>query len=302
MNAFSPCVDGLALPRDPFDPDAAPLSSSVPMMVGTNKDETTLSSIWALRALGSGPRKPLTKRAATAAFGDKVPAVVAALRAAYPDYSPTHLVCAVQTVAMMWADSVTLAERKAAQEPAPAYMYMMTWETPVARGSLRSPHALEIPLVFDNVEAARNFRRARRGAQQMADQMAPAWLAFARSGNPATAALPTWPAYDLASSRAKDDDLRPGEPDRERSARRGPPHRPEPVKGPATGRPTTHATSKTMTERAIWPVFISVKASFTSSSLIRREIISSSLSLPARYMSTRRGMSTGKWFDPMAEP
>jgi para-nitrobenzyl esterase len=30
----------------------------------------------------------------------------------------------------------------------------------------------------------------------MADQMSEAWLAFARTGNPAIATLPDWPAYD----------------------------------------------------------------------------------------------------------
>jgi para-nitrobenzyl esterase len=78
-------------------------------------------------------------------------------------------------------------------------MYLMTWETPVARGGLRSPHALEIPLVFDNVEKARNFVGRGEAPQRMADQMAPAWLAFARSGDPNTPALPHWPAYDAAS-------------------------------------------------------------------------------------------------------
>jgi para-nitrobenzyl esterase len=100
----------------------------------------------------------------------------------------------------MWTNSITLAERKAAQA-GPVYMYQMTWETPVARGSLKSPHALEIPLVFDNVEAARNFVGRGEAPQQMAEQMAPAWLAFARAGAPNTPALPHWPAYD-ATTRA----------------------------------------------------------------------------------------------------
>ena len=199
MNAFSPCLDGLALPRDPFHPDATPLSADIPLMVGTNKDETTLFNL-ASPGFGTWTEVDLTERA-RAVFGDRADSVVEALREAYPDYSPTHLICAVQTVSMMWANSVTMAERKAERGGAPVFMYFLTWETPVARGALKSPHALEIPLVFDNIEAARNFMGRGDGPQRMADQMAPAWLAFARTGDPNTATLPVWPAYD-ARSRA----------------------------------------------------------------------------------------------------
>jgi para-nitrobenzyl esterase len=102
----------------------------------------------------------------------------------------------VQTAGMFWRDSIALAERKAAQGAAPAYMYLLEWETPRGRGKLRSPHALEIPLMFDNVETARNFVGNGDAPQTLAEQMSEAWLAFARTGNPATAALPDWPAYE----------------------------------------------------------------------------------------------------------
>jgi para-nitrobenzyl esterase len=197
MSAFTPCLDGIALPRDPFHPDAAPLSAGIPLMIGTNKDEATLFNLGA-PGFGQWTEEDLAQRS-KAAVGEKAEVLVATLRAAYPDYSPTHLICAVQTVATMWANSVTLAERKAAAGAAPVFMYLMTWETPVARGSLKSPHALEIPLVFDNVEAARNFVGRGEAPQRMVDQMAPAWLAFARTGDPGAAALPHWPAYDAVT-------------------------------------------------------------------------------------------------------
>lgn len=101
----------------------------------------------------------------------------------------------------MWSGSITLAERKAAQGAAPVFMYQLTWETPVARGRLKSPHALEIPLVFDNVENARNFVGRGDEPQVLADQMSSAWLAFAKTGDPNTDGLPRWPAYD-AKARA----------------------------------------------------------------------------------------------------
>ncbi|HEY2750673.1 carboxylesterase/lipase family protein [Phenylobacterium sp.] len=191
MRLYTPVVDGLALPRDPFEPDASPLNADVPVMIGTNKDESTLFMLGHPK-FGNFDDTDLAKHAETAA-GDKAEPLVAALRGAYPDYNQTHLAAAAATATGMWAGSLKLAERKAAQKAAPVWMYMLTWETPVSRGRLRSPHALEIPLVFDNVEKARNFVGRGDEPQAVADQMSTAWLAFARTG------APGWPAYDAVT-------------------------------------------------------------------------------------------------------
>jgi len=200
LGAFAPSIDGVALPSDPFHPHAPAMSAHIPLMIGTNKDETTLFGL---------PGADKLERIAKTAVGDKADDLIAALRAQYPDYSPTYLACAVQTVSMFWMNSVLLAERKAAQGAAPVYMYRLDWETPAARGALKSPHALEIPLVFDNVEAARRFVGRGDAPQAMADFMAPAWLAFARTGNPNTSDLPHWPAYDPCERATMVFDLEP---------------------------------------------------------------------------------------------
>ena len=188
MRLYTPVVDGVALPRDPFVPDAPAISAGVPVLIGTNKDEATLFMLGDPK-FGSYDEETLGRRVAAAA-GAKAPALLAALREAFPDYSPSHLAAAAQTATGMWFGSITLAERKAAQGAAPAFMYLLTWETPVARGKLRCPHALEIPLVFDNVEKARNFVGRGDAPQRLADQMSDAWLRFAKTGNPG------WAAYD----------------------------------------------------------------------------------------------------------
>lgn len=193
MQGFSPCIDGIALPRDPFHPDAPPLSADIPVMIGTNKDEATLF-LFSDPKFGDYDEATLQRRVEQAA-GDRAGALLAALREAFPDYSPSHLAAAAQTATGMWLGSITLAERKAAQDRAPVYMYLLAWETPAGRGKLRCPHALEIPLVFDNVEAARSFVGRGEAPQALAEQMSQAWLAFARSGDPRTPALGAWPAY-----------------------------------------------------------------------------------------------------------
>jgi para-nitrobenzyl esterase len=195
MRLYTPVVDGTALPRDPFEPDASPLNADVPVLIGTNKDESTLFMLGHPK-FGAFDEADLSKHAASAAK-DKAEPLVAALRAAYPDYSPTHLASGVGTAVGMWAGSLKLAERKAAQQAAPVWMYMLTWETPVAKGRLRSPHALEIPLVFDNVEKARSFVGRGDEPQAVADQMSAAWLAFAHTGDPG------WPAYDTKTRTTK---------------------------------------------------------------------------------------------------
>jgi len=190
LRVFSPVVDGVALPSDPFHPKAPAISADVPVLIGTNKDETTLFMLSDPK-FGSLTEADLAKRAKAAA-GAKAEALIAAFRKLHPHNSPTHLVSDITTAVGMWAGSITLAERKAEQGGAGAWMYRLTWETPVARGRLKSPHALEIPLVFDNVERARNFVGRGDEPQLVADQMSSAWIAFARTGDPG------WPRYDAA--------------------------------------------------------------------------------------------------------
>ena len=191
---FAPVVDGRVLPHQPWDPKAPELSADIPLMIGINKDEMTLFMAGApwfgrLDEAGLGAM-------AKAIYGDKAEAVLTALKSDFPKDSPTYLATHLTTYGRMFAGSVQIAERKAAQGRAKAYFYLLEWETPV--GPFRTPHTLEIPLVFDNVETSRLLLGAGPAPQLVASQMSAAWLAFARTGDPNTALLPKWPAYEAA--------------------------------------------------------------------------------------------------------
>ncbi len=196
LSGFVPCVDGIALPRKPFIPDAPPISAQIPLLIGSNKDEMTIFR----------PPSPELEASTDEDFAayvrsrlpDKAEAFIPALRAAFPGYSPYHLMTATDTMKGYWIATVLQAERKLMQKAAPVYVYLLAWETPVNGGRLRAHHALDLALVFNNVENGRSMVGPGPEPQQLADRMSSAWIAFARTGNPNAEGLPQWPEYDTA--------------------------------------------------------------------------------------------------------
>jgi para-nitrobenzyl esterase len=127
---FTPSIDGKALPRGPFTPEAAAMAAGIPLIIGTNKDEGTMFAMGsALGKYSDAEFEADVRKAYPKQAGKLVPA----LRAAYPAYSPGDLVIAMNGNRMFWVDTITLAERKLRQG-APVWMYRMDWETPMMGG------------------------------------------------------------------------------------------------------------------------------------------------------------------------
>jgi len=191
---LGPVVDGGALPRDPFDPTAPTVSADVPVMIGTAETEGSYFAALELLALDETTmRSRLAER-----LGSDSGRIIELFRKRRPKATPSQLYF---TILAFPTKANLQAERKAAAGKAPAYLYLLTWKTPVQDGTRFSPHCLEIPFVFNNVWHMPELVGTGPEIQPLADQISGAWLAFARSGNPSHSGIPQWPAYQ-ANQRA----------------------------------------------------------------------------------------------------
>jgi para-nitrobenzyl esterase len=192
LPGFSPVLDGGVIPAHPFDPVASPLAADVALLIGTNKDESTLF-------LAGHPKFGCfddddVASLAESVHGDAAPDVLALYASARPEATPDDLYVAMMMTDRWWIDSIRLAERKTAGGPAPVFMYSFAYETDVLDGKLKSAHALEIPFVFADAHQ-RPFAGSRPERLELAARMSSAWVAFARSGDPNHEGIPAWSPY-----------------------------------------------------------------------------------------------------------
>lgn len=195
--ASAPTIDGRTLTRHPFEPDAAPSGSAVPLMLGTNRTENSLFAGVANPNVFNLTWEGLSE-VMQRTYPDKdVEIIIAGYRALQPDSAPTDIYLEATTDARWLSGHVLQAERKVQQGGAPTYLYLFNWDTPVDGGKWRSPHALEIGFVFDNVANSESMSGVGEAQQRVADIMADTWIAFARTGQPDNPQIPAWPAYNL---------------------------------------------------------------------------------------------------------
>ncbi len=199
LGPFGPVRDGVSIRRHPFDPIANPLSANVPLMIGTNRTETTLFSL-ADEAAFNLDDAGLMARMTESLGRRNAEAAVRTYKTVYPTATPSDLYFLMGTdrSSGFRRGATQIAELKAAAGGAPVHLYELLWATPAMGGRLRSPHGLEISLVFNNPDAPSTAPITGGGARAlaMAPVLSDAWTAFARTGDPSTAQLP-WPAYDL---------------------------------------------------------------------------------------------------------
>lgn len=196
-SGISPVVDGVNLPRHPFEPTAPDVSDHVPLLIGTTATETSIFADF----LGGDPFgigwNELERRLTELLPPVPPPAtIIERARQAMPDASPTTLLFAITTELMFRTRAIAQAER-ASRRPAAVYMWLLEWNTAADGGKWGSPHGLSVPLVMDTVQSVPSmFGDDLEGAMIMSRTMSGVWAAFARTGVPALPGLAEWPPYD----------------------------------------------------------------------------------------------------------
>ena len=194
---FGPVLDERTLQQHPFYPEAPLISARIPMIIGNTHDETRLLIGGSEPAVFSLDWEQLPAKLAAHMRVDITPeTVVAAYRQMYPQYSASDVFFAATTAARSWRGAIIEVEMRAAQG-APAYAYELDWKSPLDGGKWGAPHTLDIPLVFDNIDKHGSLTGTSADAQKVADQMSEAFIAFAKTGDPNTRAIPKWEPYQL---------------------------------------------------------------------------------------------------------
>lgn len=197
LSCFAPVLDPIYLPHHPFDPGAAPATTTIPMLIGSTGQEMTFF-------MGNDPEafeldaERLEERVDDI-YGERSKSVVALYRDIYPTKNPSQLFIQIFSDYSVMLPTIRQAERKAAAGGADAWLYRLDFASPALGGKLGALHTIEGPLIFDRVESARELLGEGAAPSLLAKKMSEAWVSFAATGDPNSAAngLPNWPAYDL---------------------------------------------------------------------------------------------------------
>ena len=175
-----PVIDGDLLTDLPEALLAAGASSDVPLLIGATSQEFNL---W---GIGAGLARSVTdENLPRLLAGYGVPAaVVDGYRARRPQADAGQVYADVVTDLLFRQPSVRIAQQRTG---AATYVYEFDWRTP--QHGLGACHTLELPFVFDTLDAAEAITGA-QAPQALADQMHAAWVRFATEGDPG------WVAYD----------------------------------------------------------------------------------------------------------
>ena len=187
---WTPTLDGSFLTHHMGDAEALALSSNIPFMIGSTKNEfmASLRTPTLRNADATAVKEYLQKQ-----FGEKTEAYIAAVKKTYPnDTKPNDL---ADIDLFFRPGTVAQANARASSATAPVYTYLFTWQSPAVGGVYKSLHCMEIPFAMNNIARCEEMTGGGKEAYALSEKMSQAWINFARTGDPNHKGLPVWPKY-----------------------------------------------------------------------------------------------------------
>jgi para-nitrobenzyl esterase len=187
--AAAPVVDGELVPSYPVSAFQRGRSHRIPLIIGTNRDESSL-----FRLLRS-PLMPVTPEAVNAMLRgvaadhpELPPERIAEIVSAYPDLSTMRGAMALSTDAAFRMPAMWIADAHAKHSP--TWVYRFDHATPMLRAArLGAGHATELAYVFGNYGTLNVdptfWLGGRKTALEVSGRIQRRWLAFAGYGVPA---------------------------------------------------------------------------------------------------------------------
>ncbi len=202
MMAWQPCVDGDLIPEPPLAAIDRGAARDVPILIGTNRDEYRLFTFMDRDRVSDAELAARVRRIARRGQSEDASLAEQILNTYGPstgerDPGANERWIALQGDRIFHYPAARLADAQCAHQPR-TFAYLFEWTLPLIGGGLGACHGLELPFVFGATRGGllRVGLVADRAASRLADAIQDAWVAFARTGEPAADTLPEWPAYE----------------------------------------------------------------------------------------------------------
>jgi para-nitrobenzyl esterase len=202
----SPSVDGYFLPDTPAAIFAHGRHNDVPLLVGFTSDESS-------NDLSKAKNLTEYRAAAQRLYGDRADTFLRLYPAA-TDAEAREMGHVAAREAMMEGRMRAWAKALGKRSRSPIYMFMFSRVHPFSEGvkfyddpaSIGSYHTSDVPYWLGSQDALNLFRTTRDWTtydRELSDRMLSSLVAFAKSGDPSTAAAP-WPRWRVNSEKLVD--------------------------------------------------------------------------------------------------
>jgi para-nitrobenzyl esterase len=189
---FAPVIGGATLPHHPFDPAAPSESAAVPVIISTTLEDA------ALRLTNFDLDEAGLRRVIAGVAPDRAEAITRMYLDANLEKSPYLIQAQALTDAGGRKNAIIQGERRAVLGGAPTWMYIWAWGTPAFDGKFGAVHGHDVDASF-HIARSPIAGAGTAAGHLMADRLASAWVAFAKTGDPNNPAIPRWAPYDVST-------------------------------------------------------------------------------------------------------